>query len=164
MPEWLPVADFVVKIIIASATAVLGLLAWLIARRQAQTASDKLKLDLFDRRYAVYVALTEWISDLQGRVVPDEDFAKHLRKIEPVQFLFAKEVTDWVLELRKKARAMNHARKLLEDARGSQPDDRRHDEIMEANKTYSTLTMEFDRELERTAPLLAPYLDFGKTL
>ena len=164
MPEWLPVADFGAKIAIAVATSVLGVLAWMLARRQVKIASDKLKLDLFDRRYAVYLALTEWIGDLQGRVVPDEDYGKHMRKIEPVQFLFGDEVKEWVLELRKKARAMNHARKVLAEARGSHPDDRRHDQITEANKTYSALTMEFDRELERTSPLLAKYLDFGKTL
>lgn len=163
MPEWLT-ADFGLRAVTTLATIVLGYFAWKIAHRQAQTASDKLKLDLFDRRYAVYLALTNWISDLQGRVVPDDDYTEHMRKIEPVQFLFGKEVNEWVLGLRKKARAMNHARRVMGEIRERNDGERRHDEFMEASKSYTELTKDFDRELERTAPLLAPYLDFGKTL
>ncbi len=164
MLAWLPIADLLTKVAIALTTGVLGLLAWRINNRQAKTASDKLKLDLFDRRYAVYRGLTEWISDLQGRVVPDEEYTVHILKMQQAQFLFGQDVNDWLAELRKKARAMNHARRVCQEARNEDRDRQRHAEIMEATRSYHALTMEFDRELERTGAIFAPYLDFSKNL
>ena len=163
-PTRLPVADFVTKIVIAALTGVLGYLAYLVAQRQANTASAKLKLDLFDRRYAVYLSLTEFINDRQGRVVPDDEFTSHVRKLDQAQFLFDREVNDWLLELRKKARGMNNARRVSSETRQEGRETTRHAEIMEASKTYSQLTVDFDKELERTGPMFARYLDFSKNL
>jgi hypothetical protein len=57
MPDWLPVGDFVAKVAVGVATVGVGVLLWLVAKRQADTARDKLKLDLYDRRYAIYTAV-----------------------------------------------------------------------------------------------------------
>ncbi|MBA4016487.1 MAG: hypothetical protein C0483_04810 [Pirellula sp.] len=164
MPTWALVLDLLIKTATAAATITLGYFAWKIATRQAQIAGDKLKLDLFDRRYAVYVAINDWINDLQGRVVPDAEYTAHIKKIEPARFVFGIEVNEWLKSLRKKARQMNHARRILTQTSGSQYDDISHEERMKADKLYSELTLELDEELERVDDVVSPYLGFGQTI
>jgi hypothetical protein len=77
--------------------------------------------------------------------------------------VFKKDVREWVLELRKKARATNHVRKTSPETREFR-DERRHAKFMEANEKYHALTLEFDKELERTPVMFAPYLDFSENL
>lgn len=164
MPEWLSIAEAVARIVLALMTPVLGCLAYTIARRQANIARDKLKLDLFERRYAVYLSVNEWINDLQRRVVPDAEYTAHIRKMEQAQFLFDKDVNDWLRELRKKARSMNHARRLCGETRAEGEASTGHARIVEASNIYSELTLDFDKELERATPIFARYLDFSKNL
>jgi hypothetical protein len=165
------------------ATSVLGAMAGLIAlqqvliarrqaetaKQQAKTAADKLKLDLYDRRYDVYLAVTAWIRDLQKRQVPEKAYQWHMHKIQAVQFLFEKDVKEWVLALRMKARAMNHNRKVCSELREKaqregELDERYHAEFMEATEKFEALMQEFDKAHESAAEMFSPYLDFSKNL
>ena len=51
-----PIATIFAAIIAVLVTGTLGLAQWQIARTQKDIAYDKLKLDLFDKRYAIYQA------------------------------------------------------------------------------------------------------------
>jgi hypothetical protein len=51
-----PLATILAAIIAVLVTGILGLAQWRIARAQKDIAYDKLKLDLFDKRYAIYQA------------------------------------------------------------------------------------------------------------
>ncbi|MFL5330300.1 MAG: hypothetical protein ACJ8C4_15475 [Gemmataceae bacterium] len=145
-------------------TGFLGYFAWRIARRQAQTANDKLKLDLYDRRYKVYECLMSLINDAQGRVIPDPEFATHVRNLEQVQFLFGDEVEEWTKNIRKQLRNMNNARRNSEKTREASPGSLPDEDAADAFREYSKLTVNLDREMQTAALIFMPYLDFSKNL
>lgn len=163
MDDWKFQLDIGLRAVTALGTVVIGLLAALIARRQARIASDKLKFDLFSKRYEVYQAIMSWIDKLQERRMEDEEYTEYMHKIEPVHFLFGEDINNWVRSLRQKARDMNHARRVLRDHEGSTEEHKRK-MINSANETYSELTVDFDHEVERSVSLFAPYLSLGKTV
>lgn len=145
-------------------TALIAAVASLIAWRQYQTARAKLRLDLNDRRYRVYLRLVAFMNDLQGRVVPDAEYAAHVRRLDQVQFLFDTPLKAWVRSLLRDARSMNNARRVTQRAEHNNPEGIPHETIMEASRTYSRLTLEFDEHLERVDDLFLPYLDFRTNL
>jgi hypothetical protein len=164
MPYWLTIVDTCAKVVIAIMSPILGYFAYKIAKRQADTARDKLKLDLYDRRYAVYLSLNEWINDLQQRVVPDEEYTAHIRKMEQAQFLFGEDVNDWLRDLRGKARVMNRARRESREISAEGQDGPRRGELSAATAKYHELTLSFDGDLDLSGSVFAPYLDFSKNL
>jgi hypothetical protein len=100
-----------VQILQGLLTAVIAVVAVWIAFQQSKTArdqhrvaQDKLKLDLFDRRYKVYQGLMEFIGVLnnEGRA-PREAFGEFYRAIGPAKFLFSDSVTTYMEGVRKKA-------------------------------------------------------------
>ncbi len=148
----------------AAVTAIVAVAALVIAWRQYQTARAKLRLDLYDKRYQVYLALVEFIDDLQGRVIPDAEYTAHVRKLEQMQFLFDKPVDQWVRGLLRDARSMNNARRINQRAQNHNPENIPKEDISEANRTYHRLTSEFDKYREEAVEMFLPYLDFRKNL
>ncbi len=105
-----------VKMIQALFTGILGVAAWMIAKRQvgishrqAETAAAKLKLDLYEKRYAVYHALTQFLESLQRRFVLDEEYYQLLRGVSVGDFLFGDEWKSWLRSVLKDCREMNNA-------------------------------------------------------
>jgi hypothetical protein len=146
------------------ATAALGVFAGLIAYRQARTASDKLKFDLFDRRFEIYRLLMAFLEDIQENVLSDDNYTFQVRKIIHGRFLFGPDVNEWLDRLFKDTRRMNNARRTMENVRPDGGNDLAHQEHIEASKAYAELTMRIDAEIERAQELFKPYLDFGKNL
>jgi hypothetical protein len=81
-----------------TAPAVAAFAAW-IAHRQWTTASQKLKLDLFDRRYRVYVAALAFFGRILERYeVTLEDIVTFQRETAQAKFLFPDAVVDHLAE------------------------------------------------------------------
>jgi hypothetical protein len=80
----MPVATIFAALIAILVTGSLGIAQWRIARAQKDIALDKLKLDLFVKRYAVYDAarkITEYIVTRKTEVVFDyENEIKQIRE------------------------------------------------------------------------------------
>ena len=76
--------------------AVFGLV---IAYRQFRTARNKLKLDLFDRRYVVYAAVRELFSSIitTGKTSPAQE-SSYLIGIRGARWLFGAEVRKYLEE------------------------------------------------------------------
>jgi hypothetical protein len=77
-----------------------------IAWRQFQTARNKLKLDLFDKRYAVFEKITAFMASM----IVDDNFkstaiVKFLRDTNSARFLFEdnKDITNYIDMLMRKA-------------------------------------------------------------
>lgn len=157
-------ADLVLKIGQVILTVLVALLAGLIASRQANTAQAKLKLDLYDRRFDVYRYLMEFVDALQSRAVPDDEYATLVNKLNQTQFLFGKELRDWMVVLLRDARLMNNARWTTYRAGNGNPDGIPHEEVVEAGKTYSQLTLRFDGQMGIAGEMFGKYLDFSKNL
>lgn len=110
---------------------VIGLIAAGIAYRQAEIARAKLKLDLFDRRYELYLLLWEFLSE--GTVVPPptdgpqvvrfrELHAKFFNAIPQAYFLFGREIGEFFESVRKNANDHNFALRRLQSLPTDHPD------------------------------------------
>ena len=77
----------------------IALIAAWIAFRQSQIARNKLKLDLFDKRMAVYQAVRETLATAvtKGKLT-QEDEVKYLVGTRPAQWLFGSEVFKYLDE------------------------------------------------------------------
>jgi hypothetical protein len=53
-PNTLPWFTLCMQCVTGVTTSVVAVLVWVISRRQAKTASEKLRLDLYDRRFRIY--------------------------------------------------------------------------------------------------------------
>ena len=103
-------------------TPVVAVGAILIAYRQWRTAQNKLKLDLFDRRLAVYHQVKQFVRDtLRRDKTNDWDFT-FLRETQTAKWLFGPEV-DAFLETVVWARAA-HLWQLREQAEELEPPER----------------------------------------
>ena len=110
---------------------VVGLIAAGIAFRQARIAQAKLKLDLFEHRYSLYMLLWEFLSE--GTVVPSpnngpevvrfrELHAKYLNAIPRAHFLFGREIGEYFESVRKNASDHNAALRRLQQLSADHPD------------------------------------------
>src|SRR5882724_1382958 len=80
------------------------------ARDQHKVAQDKLKLDLFDRRYKVYQGVMDFISVANTDARPSrEAFAAFYNAIGPAKFLFDDGVFAYLELVRKKAAELRQA-------------------------------------------------------
>ena len=76
-------------------TSIIAALVAFIAWREWSTNRQRLKLDLFDRRYEIYLEIAETISAIciEGKVRPGKEF-EFLRKTNKAYFLFS--CASWV--------------------------------------------------------------------
>lgn len=92
------------------------------ARLSMVTAKNKLKLDLFDRRYAVYQAAYEMLGDcVQSSRITQPDEMKYLQGIQPAKWLFDANTTAYLeTVLWRQMVEFQQAKDALDDAeRGS---------------------------------------------
>jgi hypothetical protein len=91
-PHWTAYISAVVVPIIA-------LIAAWIAFRQSQIARNKLKLDLFEKRMAVYETVRKTLGTAasRGKLTPEEEVS-YLAGIHPAQWLFGPEVFKYLDE------------------------------------------------------------------
>jgi hypothetical protein len=106
-------------------TVLIGVLGFLIARWQLQTAREKLRHDLYDRRFEIYMAF----HDLLLAVCEQQDAEAELRKANAMRahapFLLDPQLSSLLADLHKEAFRMNQTAKLLRDpAAWSSPQNR----------------------------------------
>ena len=91
-PHWTAYTTAIVVPIIA-------LIAAWIAFRQSQIARNKLKLDLFEKRLAVYETVQKTLGTVasQGKLTPEEEVS-YRAGIHPAQWLFGPEVFKYLDE------------------------------------------------------------------
>src|SRR5437867_5529435 len=120
----------------AATPLVIGIALAYIARQQWKTSHNKLKLDLFDRRFAVYEATRSFVggitSDMEVEAGALHSF-KHATAQTP--FLFPQPLVDYLAELENKARKLRQI-------------DRSHERMMMA---ASTSMGQIQTQLERQA-------------
>lgn len=87
----------IVTVFSALLTPVLALLAGFIAYRQWRTARDRLKLDLFDRRLAIFEAVRSLIGEIQtsGRTSHEREF-EYLRNTRGAIWLFDRNIVNYL--------------------------------------------------------------------
>src|SRR5690349_2365211 len=147
---------------------VLALIVALIAYQQWRTAHNKLRLALFDRRFAVYVETLDFIGTVMQDGYPaSEHYRPFARARDRAQYLFGPEVEVLLERIHKTAVILRATHSQIEQGKGEKKDEAIEAAIDEAIKTnHAALARfsEFDAEL---MSVMQPYLGFdtirGKT-
>ncbi|WP_119268380.1 hypothetical protein [Taklimakanibacter deserti] len=133
----------------------LAIVGALIAYRQWRTASNALRLNLFDRRFDVYVEAVTFIGNVMRQGYPEnEHFSPFLRARDRAQFLFGPEVVSCLKEINDTAAALLATHRQIEGGRGGAARQKAADQ----NQSLLTKFTEFDARLVQ---LMAPYLAFS---
>ena len=86
------------------AVPVIGFLGLYIAWRQWKTAAYRFRLDLFDKRFAIYEAIIDFILSIRGGgKVSDEALSAFKDKTLPTRFLFNDDIAEYITEIKEKA-------------------------------------------------------------
>ena len=138
------------------AASVVGLLAVGIAFLQLKLAHNKLKLDLFDRRYKVYDHFRKFLSViLREANFKDSDLWEFYGGTSDTEFLFGPEISEYHKEIRTRALNMRlYAHKFSDLPVGAERSgwvQKNHDELV-------WLT----QQLNELKPIFSPYLSFSK--
>jgi hypothetical protein len=80
-------------------TPVIAVVAVYIARQQWKTNAHKLKLDLYDRRFKVFEAAREILGLMYTSGVRDAQLLNFLTKTADTEFLFGREVKEYLEEI-----------------------------------------------------------------
>lgn len=102
-------------------TAIAGIVAW-IAFQQHILAREKFKLDLFEKRFAIYKATEKFINEIVGAKSSSVEGFSELHKrfdleTQTVSFLFDKEMTDFIDDLAMKGNRVTIAKGLNNEPR-----------------------------------------------
>jgi hypothetical protein len=139
-------------------TSAVAVFVAVIGFEQWWTARNKFKLDLFDRRWAVYIATRDLLSQISshGRTSPEEQ-VKFLEGIRGAKWLFNERIDKYLnKDLRQKILYLDEAYAMLD----APPMEReaaakQHEEIMEwVRKQYEDVDLLFDEFLQMDTPLL----------
>lgn len=78
-----------------------GWITWTYNRRQTVIAADKLKFDLFEKRYEVYRTALKMAEDViaEGWKLDFDDLRTQSIRLEEAKFFFDKEITDFLDKL-----------------------------------------------------------------
>jgi len=107
----------------ALTAAVIGFLGIYIAWRQWETSAYRLKLDLFEKRFAIYEATIDFILSIRGGgKVLDENLSVFKEKTLAARFIFDDKIADYIKEIREKSIDLQTCSK---EQNGNIPEDER---------------------------------------
>jgi hypothetical protein len=93
-----------IPVLSAALTPLIALIALYIAYQQYRTNRDKLRLDLYDRRFDLYGALVDLCTSVASSGAPGSpEFRGFLQARHKTQFLFDPEVAAYLEKTRQKA-------------------------------------------------------------
>jgi hypothetical protein len=141
----LPLATFFLSVAI-------GIVAWL----QWRLAHNKLRLELFDRRYKIYEATSKFVDAIVNDAAHDVD--SYLNDFNAgtsnAEFLFDTDVLNYIKQIRTRAVGMRTARVLYE----SQPDGDARTQNIQGYEADLSWLIEQSTAMTKT---FAPYLGFS---
>jgi hypothetical protein len=141
--SFLPIATFFLSV----AVAIVALLQWFVAR-------NKLRLDLFDRRYKVYEATQKFVDSINNDPAHVDSYLNDFNVgTSNAEFLFDSDVLNYIKLVRKRAVDMRTARVVYEAEQDSE------------ERTRNVGKYEADRKwlIEQATAMtktFAPYLGF----
>jgi hypothetical protein len=137
------------------ATLIVGLIVAYIAWQQWQVAHAKLRLDLFDRRYKVYEATRQFLGCImQAATFSDSQLFTFYAGTSDAQFLFDKEVVDYLKQIAHRAIDMRLQNKLFQRL----PDGEERSAKIEAEHQH---LLWLTHQITDMTLTFAPYLGFS---
>lgn len=99
----------------AALSPVIGIAAWWVARQQVRINRNKLKLDRFDRRFAIYEAAMTFVAQITTEdVVRDDRVREFLLQTRGARFMVSQDMGDYLNELRRKAMELQLVKQQLQ--------------------------------------------------
>jgi hypothetical protein len=136
------------------ATVIVAIVGAYIAAQQFWLASEKLKLDLFEKRFAVFAAARHFLSRVaQFAGVRMDDFGQYRTAVAEASFLFEEEVVAFLDEIDRRAL---HLWAIEEERKGSEVERTRERLATEVRAELDWLTS----QLSMLKPTFEPYLKF----
>ncbi|QDM14593.1 hypothetical protein [Tardiphaga sp. vice278] len=118
-----------------------------IADRTWQTANEKIVLELFERRAAIYEAIREAVGEVVwSGAAPDNTFSQYYRAIDRVPYFFGPEVQRYLEKLRLHMIDLDLANKMLnqENSDRGKWAQKIHDEFLEVADFYKAAPVLFE--------------------
>lgn len=135
------------------------------AKGQHDTAEAKLKLDLYDKRFAVIENVLKW--SIPDRV---DDWERNVFTIHQCRFLFSEDIQDVISSLLKCGTVIVNKRKAIDEFASKKDDDEDKTDA-EIKEEETRLNNEYNHEKEayrddimQLVTLVIPYLDFRTAL
>jgi hypothetical protein len=146
LPYWM-------KVSAALATPAIAFLGACIAWAQWSTARWKLVLDLYEHRRKVYTALHGPITKVMQEGTSDQaNFLAFARVIDEAQFLFGRDVKEYIDEIRKTLNQLGYARSALSNPH--LPADKRNEIIEQEYVNLGKVSDFYTKVVE----LMVPYM------
>ncbi|MER8581727.1 hypothetical protein NKG95_24060 [Mesorhizobium sp. M1423] len=144
LPQW-------VQILQALLTPVIALAVGFIAYRQWRTAHSRLVLDLFEKRLAVYERTRRAVSvvNTHGKASPDAE-ADLLAAMNSAEFLFGKDVRDYLQKLWERFVRLGAASAMIEGTEG--------EERKRQIELRSRFALEISRFYYEGSDIFSPYM------
>lgn len=137
------------------ATLFLSLAVVVIAWQQYRVAENKLRLDLFDRRYKVYDATRKFLIQIaQYNSFEEPELVNFAAGISDAEFLFGADVVEYLKQIRKRALDMRDHQAILEQ-------ELRDDELSRRAHTEQDHRSWLKKQITDMASVFAPYLGFA---
>ncbi len=137
-------------------TPVLAIVATVILVLQYVLAKRRWRLDLYDKRYPVFLATMQYLSFIgQHASVDDEELFKFLRNSKDKEFLFGNNVQEYLEQLYKKGVRLNYLNRRLDHEAVDEKRTKLADELEETLNWFS-------KQFEVSKALFGEYLKIDK--
>src|SRR5262249_16004541 len=135
-------------------TLVVGLGVVYVAFQQYRLAREKLKLELFEKRFAVFAAARAFLSFILVEAkAPIGKLFEYRGSVAEASFLFGEEITGYLDEIDKKALRFHTTNQIM----GQRPVVPNHAQIIEENSALLAWLVD---QLPQLKVRFAPYLKF----
>lgn len=149
-------AKLIADMVCGFGTFVVAAMVGIITYRQFCTSRDKLRLDLFEKRYAVYGILMNFLANIIGRSrLEAHDIMAFRAKTSDATFFFDSELCQYLVDVYEKAWEFRLANQKLFEHNPADAQER--SQLADHERT---LMLWFDKQIRTAQQTFEPYLKF----
>ncbi len=136
---------------------IIGLTTAYVAYRQYVNDKNKIKLELYKKRYKIYEIIQKLLSKImQNNSIETIDILQFNRGTKETKFLFQKDIENYITLIYKKTNRFEYLSKQIESS--STSDDKKNEYLNEQEE----ITIWFGNQFEESTMLFKKYLDFSE--
>lgn len=145
-----------IEILTALLTPLIAIVTVTILVLQYILANNRWRLNLYDKRFAIYLVVTTHIANVLGKAsLTDQENFEFLRKTKEVDFLFKEEVIEYIREIYLKGNDLILSQKMIK----GQKDEKVFENYVAINGEVINW---FQKQFDITRNIFKGYLDVTK--